>query len=151
MGKQWFIFKGGKQYGPMAAGELSRKAASGELQPEDYVRPGGQQEWFTASSVEGLFTSGIAECPPQTLPPPLPTVRGLTPAQPDPPSRMPVILALSGLAAILLMFVGLVVYQRYSRDTWWRDNRSMAIERLDEARKLVDSHNDDRCSKSTAS
>jgi hypothetical protein len=56
MAKQWFIFKGGKQYGPMAPEQLKRTAASGELQPEDHVRPDDRQDWFKASSVKGLFT-----------------------------------------------------------------------------------------------
>ena len=68
MAKEWFIFKDGKQYGPMAPEELRRKAASGELQPADRVRPGDRQGWFMASAVKGLFTSKAGESPPPRPP-----------------------------------------------------------------------------------
>jgi hypothetical protein len=61
MQKKWFIFSGGQQYGPMASDELKRKAESGELQPDDRVRPDDQQDWFKASAVKGLFTPSSAK------------------------------------------------------------------------------------------
>jgi hypothetical protein len=56
MAKQWYIFKGGVQYGPLAPEDLKREATSGELRPDDHVRPEDRQNWFKASTVKGLFT-----------------------------------------------------------------------------------------------
>jgi hypothetical protein len=73
MARQWFIFKAGEQSGPMATEELKRKATSGELEPNDWVRPDDRQEWFNATAVKGLrFASSSVEGPQQTVPPPPP-------------------------------------------------------------------------------
>ena len=57
---------------------------------------------------------------------------------------MPVILTFFALAVILFMLVGFVTYEYCIRDTWTRDNYSMLVARLDEARALVNSRNDDK-------
>jgi hypothetical protein len=80
MAKQWFIVKDGKQYGPMAPDELKRKAASGELQPDDWVRPDDRQDWYKASAVKGLFTSTVGESLQQgPSPPKLPAEQATPP------------------------------------------------------------------------
>jgi hypothetical protein len=53
--RKWFIRKDGQQYGPVDSIELKEKAESGELRPEDYVRPDDFSDWMRASTIRGLF------------------------------------------------------------------------------------------------
>ena len=39
MAQHWYISNDGKEYGPMTPKELKKKADSGELGPNDEVRP----------------------------------------------------------------------------------------------------------------
>jgi len=70
MAKYWLVYKDGVQYGPFSPEDLKHKAESGELRPDDHVRPDDRQNWFKASTVKGLFTS-IASGNSQAFPPSL--------------------------------------------------------------------------------
>ena len=84
MAQQWYISKDGKEYGPLTPKDLKKKADSGEIGPDDKVRPEDRQNWVKAAAVKGLFATK-ASTPSQTplpvadhptssavLPPPLP-------------------------------------------------------------------------------
>lgn len=91
MGKSFFIFKDGQEYGPVSSVELKRRANSGELLPDDQVRPEERQNWVKANKVRGLFVA--VPVGPQEMPPPLP-VGDQSTAPPDlspppPPSSPP--------------------------------------------------------------
>lgn len=89
MAKQWYFLKGQQQYGPISALELKQKADSGDLGPDDPVRPEDRQNWVQASTVKGLFAApsppppSVPSMPPPPptapLPPPLPTALPVSP------------------------------------------------------------------------
>jgi hypothetical protein len=107
MPKLWFIMKDGKQCGPIAPEELKRKAADGELQPEDHVRPDDRESWFKASAVKGLFTSKNGDSlqrsslPPSILPlaQAVPPVEGLRSKEENPTSDTTTSVATTGPSA----------------------------------------------------
>ncbi len=76
MAKQWYFVKDGKPQGPFSALELKQKADSGELRPDDPIRPEDRQNWVKAAAVKGLFAAKTIAPPPPpsspTAPPPLP-------------------------------------------------------------------------------
>lgn len=51
----WYYARGNKQMGPVAAAELKRLAAEGEITPESLVWREGLTEWTAARNVRGLF------------------------------------------------------------------------------------------------
>ena len=72
MSKHWYFLKNEQQYGPISAAELKQKAASGELGPNDSVRPEDRQNWVKAATVKGLFTAPLLP-PTSSVPFPPPT------------------------------------------------------------------------------
>ena len=75
MALQWYFMKNGQQFGPLSVVELKRKADSGELGPDDPVRPEDHQRWVKAAAVKGLLAALTSPLPPPSpsTPPPLPT------------------------------------------------------------------------------
>lgn len=69
MSQQWFYLEGQEQRGPLTWQELSQKARSGALRPEQLVWTEGMTDWTPGREIQGLF----AMPPPPPLPPPSPS------------------------------------------------------------------------------
>lgn len=50
----WYYIKSGKPHGPVSADEMMQLAASGQLNPADWVRKQGMANWVQAKDVKGL-------------------------------------------------------------------------------------------------
>lgn len=61
----WYIQKEGERADPVTAEQLREKVHSGELQPDDLIKPEGREAWVKAHRVRGLFA-------PQPRPEPMP-------------------------------------------------------------------------------
>lgn len=86
MAKQWYFAKNEQQYGPISAVELKQKFDSGELGPDDEVRPEDRQNWVKASTVKGLFAAtGILPPSPPATPSQAPPALPATSVPPPPP------------------------------------------------------------------
>jgi hypothetical protein len=70
---QWYYTKGGAQAGRVSAAELKRMAASGQLEPTDFVRKANSTKWIEAAKVRGLFPE--PEAPARELPPAAPPLK----------------------------------------------------------------------------
>jgi hypothetical protein len=136
MAKQWFIVKDGTQYGPMAPEELKRKAASGELQPDDRVRPDDRENWFKASAVKGLFTSTADEKPPQCNGAEATPGGEATDGKQEGHLVRNVAIAASVATALI---VGVILVPFAMRDTWELYNAERVSARLEEADRLQES------------
>lgn len=68
MSQQWYIFRGGQSWGPVAVDKLQAMARAGELGPQELVAPVGGAQWTPAASVPGLF-SPASQSPPPKAPP----------------------------------------------------------------------------------
>jgi phage FluMu protein Com len=61
MPKLYYCSIRGKVIGPFAGSVITQMASTGELGPEDLVRPEEQEDWYKAEAIEGLFdTDGQA-------------------------------------------------------------------------------------------
>lgn len=79
MSDSWYYTQDGKtKIGPLTFAALQQHASSGALQPTHMVRQEGEGRWMQAKAVPGLFPITSAQ----------PVVA--TPAQPSPPSAIPV-------------------------------------------------------------
>ena len=67
--KQWHCAVGGQQFGPVSEEELRSWAATGRIQPTDYVWSEGMTDWVPASTVEGLFPAGFGAAAAAGAPP----------------------------------------------------------------------------------
>lgn len=56
-GERYFINVMGQDHGPYAITDLAGMAVNGQLKGETPVRADGQQSWFPAGQVPGLFSS----------------------------------------------------------------------------------------------
>ena len=56
-GERYHLNVMGQEYGPYGLTELAGMATGGQLKGDTPVRPEGQQNWFPASQVPGLFSS----------------------------------------------------------------------------------------------
>jgi len=61
MAQDWFYRRAGSEFGAMAAADLKRLAASGQLGPQDEVRKAGMATWVQARFVKGLFPEAPAD------------------------------------------------------------------------------------------
>ena len=63
MNQDWYYLSGGNRFGPIDTNKLKELAASGGLQPTDMLWRDGMAEWVPASSIKGLWPSGVAPAP----------------------------------------------------------------------------------------
>jgi hypothetical protein len=71
MSEDWYFTENGQQQGPVALAELKRRAASGQLRPDDLVWRVGLPQWMPASLTRGLFPDLKPDLPvAPELPPP---------------------------------------------------------------------------------
>jgi hypothetical protein len=68
----WFLAVGGQQVGPVVAGDLAARVASGELTPATLVWRQGMAAWTAASDVPELGGMFAASPPPVPPAPPAP-------------------------------------------------------------------------------
>jgi GYF domain 2 len=97
----WYFRRGEQKGGPVTFAQLCRRAARGELQPDDHVRSKEDPKWRRAGTVTGLFDAPKKAAKPQK------SARGAIGAA---------ILAAGVLAVVALVGAGIaafVVYQQY--------------------------------------
>ena len=95
MSEDWYFTENGQQQGPVALAELKRRAASGQLRPDDLVWRVGLPQWMPASLTRGLFPDlkpdlpTAPELPPPEVLPVTPTEapRAVGPGSAAPPPR----------------------------------------------------------------
>ena len=63
MSAQWFLSRGGRNFGPYPAAQLQHMARTGQLLPHDQVLPVGGSQWMAAAAVPGLFGPAAAVSP----------------------------------------------------------------------------------------
>ena len=78
----WFYSQGGEQRGPLSFSELSQKAASGQLQPDELVWREGMPSWEAARRIPELLPETQAGPGPRSPIPPMPPPSAGTPAPP---------------------------------------------------------------------
>ena len=52
---QWLLSRDGKNYGPMASGQLRKLCQTGKINPADLICRVGSDRWMPASELRGLF------------------------------------------------------------------------------------------------
>lgn len=70
----WFVRKGGKEFGPLTSSQLRKSAQKGDLSPDCLVRKGTSGGWVPASRVKGLFDA--PEVPHHAAEAPIPHATG---------------------------------------------------------------------------
>lgn len=81
MKREWFVYKNGKQHGPIPLSKLKDVATQGRITPEDLVWCEGLDDWTPAGRIKDLFRKPAPVPPP--LPPPLPAATPPTQAPPE--------------------------------------------------------------------
>ena len=66
-GQQWLLSRDGKNYGPMASGQLRKLCQTGKISPADLICQVGADRWMPASELRGLFpeATGTTETVPE--------------------------------------------------------------------------------------
>jgi hypothetical protein len=121
MSDSWFIARAGQKLGPYAGAQLQQMAASGQVQPGDFLLAAGSSAYVTAGSLVWLFPSqaatGTIRAGTAALsPPPAPAFSpgyGPPPRQPHREkdnSTVVLLSVLGGVFLLLLLIVGGVFY-----------------------------------------
>jgi hypothetical protein len=53
--QQWLLSRDGKNYGPMASGQLKQYCQTGKIKPTDLICRVGSDRWMPAAELRGLF------------------------------------------------------------------------------------------------
>jgi hypothetical protein len=69
MPRQWFYSLFGKKFGPVPTEQIRQLAASGQLQPTDWIRRDGTLKWRLACKARGLFEPAEPVPGPESNPP----------------------------------------------------------------------------------
>lgn len=64
MSEKWYLFKDGRQIGPLSRGSLEQMVRTKELIGTDLVINDQMKEWIKAETVSGLFATGAFSPPP---------------------------------------------------------------------------------------
>lgn len=56
---RWFVARNRQKHGPFALTQLQQMAVAGQLQPTDMLLEEGQQKWYPALEIEGLFPAAV--------------------------------------------------------------------------------------------
>jgi hypothetical protein len=121
MSDSWFIARAGQKLGPYPAAQLQQMAASGRVEPGDFLLAAGSSAYVTAGSQPWLFPVQVAA---GTIRPGTPTSSPPTtpafspgyggPRQPRPPekdnSTVVLLSVLGGVFLLVLLLVGGVFY-----------------------------------------
>lgn len=72
LSQEWYVYKDGRQQGPLTWEQLWQQAQSGAVQPGDQVWKQGMAGWTRADQVQGLMPAAPAPVPPPAayIPPP---------------------------------------------------------------------------------
>ncbi len=89
----WFIRRGKKIFGPYRWANLLAFIDAGKLSPRDLVQPEGQDRWWRAEKIPGLFTSPAPK-------------ESKTPPSPNRPRVVPYV-----LAALLVVVLGVAAFR----------------------------------------
>jgi hypothetical protein len=82
MAEKWYLFKGGRQIGPLNFNELEQMARAKEFDATDLVISDQMKEWVKADTVSGLFSAMVYA-------PPSPVSMPINITTPPPPPNFP--------------------------------------------------------------
>jgi hypothetical protein len=68
MAEKWYLFKGGRQIGPLNFNELEQMASAKEFVATDLVISDQMKEWVKADTVSGLFSAMVYAPPSVSMP-----------------------------------------------------------------------------------